>query len=82
MDIRFETGITFQSQKRYLVSVMADTDNDKAGEVSENLALHDTEAAGPAVDEKSLLRKIDAHLLPAVGCVVTETFPKPTSWGV
>lgn len=55
----------------------ANTDNDKAGEVSEDLAIHDTEAAGVTVDEKSLLRKIDAHLLPAVGCVVTKYSLKP-----
>lgn len=48
---------------------MADIDNDKAGNVAQTPEDSFSETAGPVVNEKSLLRKIDAHLLPAVGSV-------------
>lgn len=48
---------------------MADIDNDKAGNVVQSPEDSFSETAGPVINEKSLLRKIDAHLLPAVGSV-------------
>lgn len=46
---------------------MAEIENDKTGDASQSPEPSVSEAAGPVINEKSLLRKIDAHLLPAVG---------------
>ncbi|KAI1163770.1 major facilitator superfamily domain-containing protein [Nemania serpens] len=53
---------------------MADIDNDKAGNVAQTPEDSFSETAGPVVNEKSLLRKIDAHLLPAVGILYLLSF--------
>ncbi|KAJ2989419.1 hypothetical protein NUW58_g3472 [Xylaria curta] len=53
---------------------MIDTDNDKAGNSFQSPDPSDTEMVGAVVNEKSLLRKIDAHLLPAVGILYLLSF--------
>jgi len=42
-------------------------DNEKAGGFQQSPDISESETAGPVVDEKALLRKVDAYLLPAVG---------------
>jgi hypothetical protein len=46
---------------------MAATDEEKVEGVSPSPEASDSENAAVMINEKSLLRKIDAHLLPAVG---------------
>ncbi|KAI0188599.1 major facilitator superfamily domain-containing protein [Xylaria flabelliformis] len=53
---------------------MAETENDKTGNLSQSPEPSDSETAGPVINEKSLLRKIDAHLLPAVGILYLLSF--------
>ncbi|KAI0411120.1 major facilitator superfamily domain-containing protein [Xylaria grammica] len=53
---------------------MAETDKDQPGNVSQSPEASVSETAGAAVNEKSLLRKIDAHLLPAVALLYLLSF--------
>ncbi|KAH8163144.1 hypothetical protein CIB48_g5104 [Xylaria polymorpha] len=53
---------------------MAEIENDKTGDASQSPEPSVSEAAGPVINEKSLLRKIDAHLLPAVGILYLLSF--------
>ncbi|RWA03164.1 hypothetical protein EKO27_g11940, partial [Xylaria grammica] len=53
---------------------MAETDKDQPGNVSQSPEASVSETAGTAVNEKSLLRKIDAHLLPAVALLYLLSF--------
>ncbi|GAP86967.1 putative major facilitator superfamily transporter [Rosellinia necatrix] len=53
---------------------MAETVEDKAGSAPRSPEASDSETAGPLINEKSLLRKIDAHLLPAVGILYLLSF--------
>ncbi|TRX93557.1 hypothetical protein FHL15_005529 [Xylaria flabelliformis] len=53
---------------------MAEIENDKTGNVSQSPEPSVSETAGPVINEKSLLRKIDAHLLPAVGILYLLSF--------
>lgn len=45
---------------------MAETNKEREGTIPQSPEVSVSETAGPVVNEKSLLRKIDAHLLPAV----------------
>ncbi|KAI1172018.1 major facilitator superfamily domain-containing protein [Nemania sp. FL0916] len=53
---------------------MAETDKEAAGNIAHSPEDTASETAGQAVYEKSLLRKIDAHLLPAVGILYLLSF--------
>ncbi|KAI4595635.1 hypothetical protein KJ359_006624 [Pestalotiopsis sp. 9143b] len=54
---------------------MASSPTEKTGDpVLDDQAPSDTELAGPKINEKALLRKIDAHLLPAVGILYLLSF--------
>lgn len=54
---------------------MASTPTEKTGDpILDDQAPSDTELAGPKINEKALLRKIDAHLLPAVGILYLLSF--------
>lgn len=54
---------------------MASSPTEKTGDpVLDDQATSDTELAGPKINEKALLRKIDAHLLPAVGILYLLSF--------
>ncbi|KAF2963048.1 hypothetical protein GQX73_g10526 [Xylaria multiplex] len=53
---------------------MAEKDRDQTGNVSQSPEASVSETAGPVVNEKSLLRKIDVHLLPAVALLYLLSF--------
>ncbi|KAI8953084.1 major facilitator superfamily domain-containing protein [Xylaria longipes] len=53
---------------------MAETENDKSGNVSQSPEPSVSETTGLVINEKSLLRKIDAHLLPAVSILYLLSF--------
>jgi hypothetical protein len=46
---------------------MTATKNEKAEGVSQSPDVSDSETDGAVINEKALLRKLDAYLLPAVG---------------
>ncbi|KAJ8130521.1 hypothetical protein O1611_g3110 [Lasiodiplodia mahajangana] len=53
---------------------MTEIDEDKVGNASQSPDDSVSETIGPEVNEKSLLRKIDRHLLPAVGILYLLSF--------
>ncbi|KAI0532267.1 major facilitator superfamily domain-containing protein [Xylaria digitata] len=53
---------------------MAEKDKDQTGNVSQSPEASVSETAGPVVNEKALLRKIDVHLLPAVALLYLLSF--------
>jgi hypothetical protein len=55
-----------------MASSVAEKTKDNAA--VESPSASDTETAGHRVDEKSLLRKLDGHLLPAVGLLYLLSF--------
>ncbi|KAI3319487.1 MFS general substrate transporter [Xylariaceae sp. AK1471] len=53
---------------------MMTTEGEKAEGVSQSPEVSDSETAGAVINEKALLRKIDAYLLPAVGILYLLSF--------